>query len=47
LVVVAAPIHPLARLHRVGIEDLSRHQYVAREAGSGPEEFAGDLFGIA
>lgn len=47
LVVVAAARHPLARLAKVGVDDLRRHRYLAREPGSGTEVLAMDLLGTA
>ena len=47
LVLVAAAGHPLARLSRVGVRDLRRHRYLAREDGSGTEAQARQLVGGA
>lgn len=45
LVVVAAARHPLTRLRPVGVEELKRYRYLAREPGSGTEALAADLLG--
>jgi DNA-binding transcriptional LysR family regulator len=47
LSVVVAASHPLARLSRIGVEDLARHRYLARESGSGTEALAAELLGPA
>ncbi len=47
LVVVVSVHHPLSQLGHVGVEDLRRHRYLAREEGSGTEALAAELLGPA
>lgn len=47
LVVVARASHPLAHLGKVRVDDLARHRYLSREAGSGTEALASELLGSA
>jgi DNA-binding transcriptional LysR family regulator len=47
LVITCSATHPLAGLRRVSANDLARHRYLCREAGSGTEELAAQLLGDA
>jgi DNA-binding transcriptional LysR family regulator len=47
VILVAHPTHPLAKLSRIGREQLVRHRYLARDEGSGTESIAREILGEA